>query len=60
LRGNINSFVDNLGSQGQNATNSGATGTGNDVTDVKRDAENRATSNKGKEEMQAGLNAFQK
>jgi hypothetical protein len=60
LRGNINSFVDNLGSQGQNATNSGPSGTGNDVKDVEKDLENRATSAKGKEEMQAGLNAFQK
>jgi len=52
--------VDNLGSQGQNATNSGQTGTGNDIKDVERDVENRATSSKGKEEMQAGMNAFQK
>ena len=63
VRGNINSFVDNLGQSAQNSNSnsgSGLQGSGNSAKDVEKDVENRATDAKGREEMQSGLNAFRK
>lgn len=79
VRGNVNSFVDNLGKQAQGGgvgdstsaqpglkTEGGgggvghALGQGGATRDVQNDLENKATADTGREEVQAGLNAFQK
>jgi hypothetical protein len=65
IRGNINSFVDNLGNStaqnsGSSGTHPGLQGSGGSMKDAERDVENHATAAQGKEEMQSGLNAFQK